>query len=86
MNEKEKALEIYERNSNILSKHIFNGHHDIAIELSINEATEILNSFDEKYTYSIETKDMEWTSDDSWLFDLFKDFWNNVIKEIHLLN
>lgn len=86
MNEKEKALEIYERNSNILSKYIFNGHHDIAIELSINEATEILNSFDEKYTYSIETKDMEWTSDDSWLFDLFKVFWNNVIKEIRLLN
>jgi len=86
MNEKEKALEIYERNSNILSEHIFNGHHDIAIKLSINEATEILNSFDEKYTYSIETKDMEWTSDDSWLFDLFKGFWNNVIKEIHLLN
>lgn len=86
MNEKEKALEIYERNSNILSKHIFNGHYDIAIELSINEATEILNSFDEKYTYSIETKNMEWTSDDSWLFYLFKDFWSNVIKEIRLLN
>ena len=86
MNEKEKALEIYERNSEILSKHIFNGHHDIAIEISINEATEILNSFDEKYRYSKETEHMEWTTDDTWLFRLYSDFWNNVINELRLLN
>jgi hypothetical protein len=86
MNEKEKALEIYERNSNILSVHIFNGHHDIAIELSINEATQVLNSFDYKYPYSKETEDMEWTSDDQYLFSLYNNYWNNVIKELRLLN
>lgn len=86
MNPKEKALEIYERNSEILSNHIFNGYHDIAIELAINEANEILKSFDKQYPYSIEKKDMECSFDNSLLFDLYHKYWNDVISELRLLN
>ncbi len=85
MSPKEKANEIYESISNELSKHIFNGHHDIAIILSEKQAKEVLESFNGKYPYSIETKDMEWTTDDSWLFDLYKQYWLSVIEELRLL-
>ena len=85
MSPKEKANEIYESISNELSKHIFNGHHDIAIILSEKQAKEVLESFNETYPYSAETKDMEWTSDDSWLFGLYKNYWEDVINEVRLL-
>jgi hypothetical protein len=85
MSPKEKASEIYESISNELSKHIFSGHHDIAIILSEKQAKEVLESFNEYYPYSIETKDMKWTSDDSWLFDLYKKYWESVINELRLL-
>ena len=85
MSPKEKASEIYESISNELSKHIFSGHHDIAIILSEKQAKEVLESFNEYYPYSIEKKDMEWTSDDSWLFDLYKKYWESVINELRLL-
>ncbi len=85
MSPKEKAIEIYESISNELSKHIFNGHHDIAINLSEKQAKEVLESFNENYPYSLETKDMDWTSDDSWLFDLYEKYWGDVIKEVRLL-
>lgn len=85
MSPKEKAREIYESISNELSKYTFNSHHDIAIILSEKQAKEVLDSFNENYPYSIETKNMEWTSDDTWLFDLYKEFWASVINEVRLL-
>tara|TARA_R110000782_G_C14501648_1_gene378676 strand:- start:49 stop:309 length:261 start_codon:yes stop_codon:yes gene_type:complete len=86
MDYKEKSLEIYERNFNITRKYLFNGHHTLAVEISINEAIEMLNSFNENYSYSLETENMEWTSDDSWLFKLHKDFWTNVVKDLRKHN
>ena len=72
MTPKEKALEIYERNSEILSKHIFNGHHDIAIEISINEATEILNAL----TFNMYDEEE---------YNKVNDFWEQVKVELERL-
>jgi hypothetical protein len=85
MSPKEKAKEIYESISNQLSKNTFNECRNIAIMLAEKQAKEVLNSFNEYYPYSIETNDMEWTTDDSWLFGLYKKYWKSVINELRLL-
>ncbi len=86
MSPKEKAIEIYKSISSELSKSMPNGYHDIAIILSKKQANEVLESFRESYPYSLETKNMEWTSDDNWLFSLYKEYWLSVINEIALFD
>ena len=80
---KEKALEIYNRNLSLVSLYFKDGK-VLAIEMSLNEAKSVLCSFDDDYSYSEETKGMEWTSDDTWLFSLYRGFWEEVI--LHLLD
>ena len=70
MTQKEKAMDIYERKSDILSKHIFNGFHDIAIALSIEEIEQIIKSH------------QEWSTEQ----DEYNDFYNGVIVELRLLS
>ncbi len=70
MSEKETAIEIYERMSNILCKHIFNGYHDIAIELSINEVNQIIKSH------------KDWSTEQ----EEYLDFYTKVILELCLLS
>ena len=45
-------------------------------------AESVLNSFDTSYPYKKQTEAMEWTTDDTWLFGLHKEYWQEVIIEI----
>lgn len=58
---------------------------EFAKDCATSEAKQVLNSFNKDYPYSIKTKDMEWTSDDSLLFDLYKKYWSKVILELGVL-
>jgi len=85
MKAKDKAKELVKKFTDYFGVDRDEVNDEKAKQWALISVDEILNSFDENYPYSIETKDMEWTSDDAWLFDLYKNYWLEVKQEIEKL-
>lgn len=85
LNPREKAISLCNGIEKIISIHIYSGYYDIVVELAKVSVKNMLNSFNETTPHCEHMQSMEWTTNDTFLFEQYDKYWNNVLKELDKL-